>query len=121
VQIGHNVVIGADCLLVAQVGIAGSATIGNRVTLAGQVGVAGHLSIGDQTVVAARSVVTKDVPPHSHVAGFPAVEHTAWRKATSLFARLPLFRKKIQTMEVQIVQLERQVEFLNTKRSGTDT
>ena len=43
VHIAHNVVVGEDTLLVAQVGISGSTTIGNHVTLAGQVGVVGHL------------------------------------------------------------------------------
>ena len=46
VQVGHNVEIGEDCLVVAMSGIAGSSRIGNRVTLAGQSGVAGHLTVG---------------------------------------------------------------------------
>jgi UDP-3-O-[3-hydroxymyristoyl] glucosamine N-acyltransferase len=112
VQIGHNVEIGEHCILVAQVGISGSVRIGNRVTLAGQVGVAGHLSIGDQTVVAAKSVVTKDIPAKRNVAGFPAFDHVEWRKATVLFPRLPEFRKKIRTLEDQIRQLERRLSLM---------
>ena len=112
VQIGHNVTIGADCILVAQTGISGSVRIGNRVTLAGQVGVAGHLEIGDQSVVAARSVVTKDLPPKSHVAGFPAIEHDAWRKSTATFSRLPEMRKKIGALQTQIDQITRRLGLL---------
>src|SRR5206468_7145796 len=51
VQIAHNVVVGENCILVAQVGIAGSTKLGNFVTLAGQVGVAGHLKVGDHVTV----------------------------------------------------------------------
>ncbi len=112
VQIGHNVTIGADCILVAQVGISGSVRIGDRVTLAGQVGVAGHLDIGDQSVVAARSLVTKDLPPKSRVAGFPAIQHDAWRKSTATFARLPEMRKKIGALQAQIYQLTRRLALL---------
>ena len=52
VMIAHNVVVGEDSLLVAQVGISGSTRLGNHVVLAGQVGVAGHLEIGDRVKVA---------------------------------------------------------------------
>ncbi len=45
VQIAHNDIIGENCLLVSQVGIAGSVEVGNNTTLAGQTGVAGHLKI----------------------------------------------------------------------------
>ena len=54
-QIAHNVTIGEHCLVVAQVGVAGSTRIGHHTTLAGQVGIAGHLRIGDQVIVAAQS------------------------------------------------------------------
>ena len=43
VQIGHNVVIGRHCVIVSQVGIAGSTTLEDFVVLGGQVGLAGHL------------------------------------------------------------------------------
>ena len=55
VHIGHNVVIGCDCVLAGQVGIAGSAVIGDRVRLAGQVGVSDHVTIGDDAVIHAKS------------------------------------------------------------------
>ena len=55
VQIGHNVVVGENTVLVAQVGIAGSTEIGKWVALGGQVGVAGHIKIGDQARVGGQS------------------------------------------------------------------
>src|SRR5437660_753145 len=62
VQIGHNVVIGEHCLVVAQAGIAGSTRLGNYVVLGGQVGLAGHLKIGNRVSVGAQSGVMNNIP-----------------------------------------------------------
>jgi UDP-3-O-[3-hydroxymyristoyl] glucosamine N-acyltransferase len=72
VQVGHNVRTGRACVLVAQVGIAGSASLGDGVQMAGQSGVAGHLHIGDGARVGAQSGVMNDVPPGTDVVGSPA-------------------------------------------------
>lgn len=76
VHIGHNVVIGRDCILAGQVGIAGSAVIGDRVTLAGQVGVSDHVTIGDDAVIYAKSAVFRSVPASAHYSGIPARPHS---------------------------------------------
>ena len=73
VQIGHNVRIGRRCLLVAQVGIAGSTTLGDGVQVGGQSGFAGHLKIGDRVRVYSKSAVFEDVPDGVWVRGIPAV------------------------------------------------
>jgi UDP-3-O-[3-hydroxymyristoyl] glucosamine N-acyltransferase len=73
VQIGHNVRIGRRCLLVAQVGIAGSTTLGDAVQVGGQSGFAGHLKIGDRARVYSKSAVFEDVPEGVWVRGIPAV------------------------------------------------
>jgi UDP-3-O-[3-hydroxymyristoyl] glucosamine N-acyltransferase len=73
VQIGHNVKIGRRCLLVAQVGIAGSTELGESVQVGGQSGFAGHLKIGDRARVYSKSAVFEDVPAGVWVRGIPAV------------------------------------------------
>jgi UDP-3-O-[3-hydroxymyristoyl] glucosamine N-acyltransferase len=73
VQIGHNVKIGRRCLLVAQVGIAGSTVLGESVQVGGQSGFAGHLKIGDRARVYSKSAVFTDVPEGVWVRGIPAV------------------------------------------------
>ncbi|HEX6095835.1 MAG TPA: UDP-3-O-(3-hydroxymyristoyl)glucosamine N-acyltransferase [Thermoanaerobaculia bacterium] len=73
VQIGHNVRIGKRCLLVAQVGIAGSTSLGDAVQVGGQSGFAGHLKIGDRARVYSKSAVFEDVPEGVWVRGIPAV------------------------------------------------
>jgi UDP-3-O-[3-hydroxymyristoyl] glucosamine N-acyltransferase len=75
VQIAHNVAIGENCFIVAQVGISGSTTIGNNTVLAGQAGVTGHISVGDNVVVGAQAGVTKPVPSGVMVSGYPAKPH----------------------------------------------
>lgn len=108
VQIGHNVKIGADCMIVSQTGIAGSARIGDRVTLAGQSGVAGHLSIGEESVVAARGVVVGDLPAGSFVSGMPARPHREQMRIIALTHRLP-------QMSETVAELERQVQALQER------
>ena len=73
VQIGHNVKIGKRCLLVAQVGIAGSTELGDGVQVGGQSGFAGHLKIGNRARVYSKSAVFDDVPEGVWVRGIPAV------------------------------------------------
>ena len=110
VQIGHNVSVGEDCILVAQVGISGSTNLGNRVTLAGQVGVAGHLSIGDNVTVAGKSGVTKDIPPNSVVAGFPAIPHRKWLEDQAGVKRLSELRRHFRSLEDKIRLLEKRMD-----------
>lgn len=72
VQIGHNVVVGRHCVIVAQVGLAGSTELGDFVMVGGQTGVAGHLRIGAGARIAAQSGVMRDVPAGASVGGTPA-------------------------------------------------
>ena len=62
VQIGHNVVIGRHCIIVAQSGLSGSVTIEDFVMLGGQVGVAPHITVGKGARLAARAGVITDIP-----------------------------------------------------------
>jgi len=73
VQIGHNVTIGRHCVIVSQVGIAGSSDLGDFVALGGQAGVAGHLKIGAGAQLAAQSGVMTDVPAGGRWGGAPAM------------------------------------------------
>lgn len=106
VQIAHNVKVGEDTVIVAQVGISGSTTVGSRVQLAGQVGVVGHIEIGDDSMVGAKSGVTGKIPPRSGYSGIPAIPHREWLKAQSIYAKLPEMRAKIRELEKRLKDLE---------------
>ena len=109
VQIAHNVDIGAHCLIVAQVGIAGSTRLGNYVTLAGQVGIAGHLTLGDQSIVTAQSGVSKSLTPKSVVRGSPARENRAALAQEIAMRHLPETVKTVRALEARLAELERKL------------
>jgi UDP-3-O-[3-hydroxymyristoyl] glucosamine N-acyltransferase len=92
VQIGHNVKVGKHCLLVSQVGIAGSTELGDYVAVAGQSGFSGHLKIGNRVQVAAKSAVLDDVPDDTKVMGSPAVPFTEFARRHAALKKLA--RKK---------------------------
>jgi len=71
VQIGHNVVIGRNCVIVAQSGLSGSVTLEDNVVLAARVGIIPHITVGKGAQLAARSTVIRNVPPGEHWGGFP--------------------------------------------------
>lgn len=110
VQVAHNCQIGEDCMIVSQVGIAGSSKLGNHVTLAGQVGVVGHVSIGDNVIVGAQSGVPSDLDANNYFSGSPAMRHKDWLKAMGVMPRLPEMRKKIAELEKKIALLESRLE-----------
>jgi UDP-3-O-[3-hydroxymyristoyl] glucosamine N-acyltransferase len=72
VHVGHNVQVGENTLLLAQVGIAGSTTIGKNVIIAGQAGVTGHVHVGDGAVVMGGAGVIADVEAGAEMFGYPA-------------------------------------------------
>jgi UDP-3-O-[3-hydroxymyristoyl] glucosamine N-acyltransferase len=115
VQIAHNVVIGENCLITAQVGIAGSTHVGNWVTFAGQSGSVGHVKIGDNVTVAARAGVTKDIPPNQFVSGFPAEPHTRELRVQAAIRRLPETVSQIRELEGKVADLEAKLAFLLEK------
>jgi len=109
VQIGHNCVIGEDCMIVSQVGIAGSTKLGDHVTLGGQVGVAGHIKIGDNVMIAGKSGVLGNVAPNQVLSGIPVQPHREWLKSSGLVSRLPEFRKTLNTLEKRVAELEKEL------------
>ncbi len=106
VHIGHNVIIGEDTLLIAQVGIAGSTVVGDRVVLTGQVGVVPHVSIGDGAIVGPQSGIAQDVSPGAVVMGSPAIPRREWLRAQALYPKLPEMKRALTALEKRIRVLE---------------
>ncbi len=107
VQIGHNVDIGEDCIIVAQVGFAGSTRIGNHCTFGGQSAVAGHLRVGDHVTFGARSGVSGDLEaPHQVLSGLPLMPHREWLRSTMTLPKLPEIRKDVQQLKKRVEELE---------------
>lgn len=107
IQIGHNVEVGEESLLVAQSGIAGSTVLGKRVTLGGQAGVVGHINIADNTTAAARAMVTSATKDGDFISGAPAQNHREALKEQAYLRRLPKYIQKIKDLEEKIAELEK--------------
>jgi UDP-3-O-[3-hydroxymyristoyl] glucosamine N-acyltransferase len=110
VTIGHGARIGSHCLLVAQVGIAGSTNIGHHCTIGGQVGIVGHINIGNNVTIAAQAGVINNIPDNKVVLGAPAIDANQGRRAYSMIQYLPDMRQNIRELQSQIKQAASPVE-----------
>ena len=97
VQVGHNVRIGENCLIVAQVGISGSVNMDDNVIVGGQAGFAGHLNVGKGAKIAGQAGITKDVEPGAFLKGNPALPFHLAQRIAILQRKLPdLFNRFAQ-------------------------
>lgn len=87
-MVGHNVVIGRDCLFASQTGIAGSARLGDRVVLGGQVGVSDNIFIGDDVIAGGGTKIFTNVPAGRVLLGSPAMKIEAHLEAWKHIRRL---------------------------------
>jgi len=106
VHIAHGVSVGRRVLLMAQVGISGSAVVEDDVILAGQVGVAGHLRIGKGAMATAQSGIPGSVEAGEYVSGSPAIPHRDWMKSAAAYRQLPALRKRVAELEHRLAELE---------------
>ncbi len=88
VQIGHNVVMGRHCVIVAQTGISGSTELGDFVVMGGQSGTVGHIKVGHGAQIAGAAHAKNDVPPGVAVAGTPAKPLKEWARELAIVSRL---------------------------------
>lgn len=106
VQIGHNVTVGAGCLIAGQSGVAGSARLEDGVTLAGQTGVADHALVGQGAVIAARGLAVGNTPGGRMLSGFPAHDHARELQVLAAARKLPELVREIRTLRARVAELE---------------
>jgi len=106
VQIAHNVQIGKNCIIVAQVGISGSTSVGENVVLAGQVGIVGHIEIGAGAQVGAKSGVSKSVKPGERIFGYPALPVGQAKRIEASIRHLPELIQTVRALKRRIDELE---------------
>ena len=99
IQIAHNVVIGENTAIAAQVGISGSTKVGKFVQIGGQAGFAGHIEIGDNVKIGGQAGITKSVPDGIYITGTPARPFMEQRRLEAVIAKLPKLYKKLLEME----------------------
>jgi UDP-3-O-[3-hydroxymyristoyl] glucosamine N-acyltransferase len=107
VQVAHNVEIGKNAIIVAQVAIGGSCRIGDQAVLAGQVAVADHVEIGAGAQVGGQSGVLRDVPPGAKVSGTYAMPLSDWLRVQAILPKLPEMRKELQAIRARLSRGEK--------------
>jgi UDP-3-O-[3-hydroxymyristoyl] glucosamine N-acyltransferase len=107
IHIAHNVDIGYNTALAAQVGVAGSTRIGDNCQIGGQVGFAGHLSIADGTQIQAQSGLGSSVKePNTALFGSPAIGYKDFIRSHVVFKQLPHLQKKVLELEKKLKEME---------------
>jgi len=99
VHVAHNCRVGTNNLLAAATAIAGSTKLGHAVAVGGQVGFGQHLTVGDRSIIMGRSGVTKDIPPHSVVSGFPAQDHKKDLAEQASIRKIPEILERLKRLE----------------------
>lgn len=95
VHIGHDSVIGKNCLFAAQVAIAGAVTIEDEVILWGQVGVNKTLRIGKGATVLAQSGVPSDLAGNQVYFGTPTELASEKKRERVWIKRIPELWEKV--------------------------
>ena len=109
VQIAHNVEVGENTVMAAQVGIAGSVKIGKHCMFGGQVGLAGHIKIADHVNFGAQSGVISDIKEATTVLGAPAIPAKNFMRSSAIFGRLPEMYRTIGQLQREIEELKKEL------------
>lgn len=99
VQIGHNVTLGEDNLIISQSGIAGSARTGRHVFMGGQGGIVGHVDITDNVQIATRGGVSKDITESGIYGGGPVMPIKDFNLMQVHMRKLDAYIKRIKKLE----------------------
>ena len=115
VQIAHNVEVGENTVMSAQVGIAGSTKIGSWCMFGGQAGFAGHIQVGDKTFVGAQCGVNSSLKGNQSVIGSPAMEPKGFFRSSVIFQKLPDMYRQLNALQKEVESLRR---IADDKKSG---
>jgi UDP-3-O-[3-hydroxymyristoyl] glucosamine N-acyltransferase len=106
VHVAHNVVMGSHCLVMGQVGFAGSTKLGDYCVIASQSGISGHLTLGRQATVGAKSGVMRDIPDGETVLGIPAYPDKQTKRQWVALQKLPEMMRHMRELQQEVEQLK---------------
>jgi UDP-3-O-[3-hydroxymyristoyl] glucosamine N-acyltransferase len=106
IQLGHNVEVGANTVMSAQVGIAGTTKVGSNCFIAGQVGIADHVTVGNAVKIGSKSGIDKDVADGEIRFGYPALPGVQYHRSFAVFKQLPDIAAKLREVEKRVTKLE---------------
>jgi UDP-3-O-[3-hydroxymyristoyl] glucosamine N-acyltransferase len=110
IMIAHNVQVGANTVIAAQTGIAGSSKIGENCMFGGQVGIPGHLHVENGVKISAQAGITGNVKENSVLLGSPAIPVMQFNKSYVYFKKLPELAKTIDSLQKEIDALKQQIK-----------
>jgi UDP-3-O-[3-hydroxymyristoyl] glucosamine N-acyltransferase len=106
IQLGHNVEVGANTVMSAQVGIAGTTKVGSNCFIAGQVGIADHVVVGNRVKIGSKSGIDKNVADGEIRFGYPALPGIQYHRSFAVFRQLPEMSQKLREIEKRVNKLE---------------
>jgi len=109
VAIGHGTKLGRHCLIVAQVGIAGSVNVGSYCVFGGQAGVAPHIQIGDGARIGGQAGVVSSVPAGQDVGGFPSMPLPLTLRVWATLRQLPTMRSEVLRLTKELNVLKQRL------------
>ena len=110
VQIAHNVEVGENTVMSAQVGVAGSTKIGQWCMFGGQVGIAGHAVIGDRVMSGAQAGIAGSLRKgHVTVQGSPAIDAKNFARSSVVYKNLPEMYADLNRMKKELAEIKEQL------------
>ena len=109
VHVAHNCQLADNCVLAAQVGLAGGVELDSLVVLGGQVGVANNAKIGKGAQAGSKAGLHSNVPAGSVMMGSPASPYRTYLKSSAIYNRLPEMHRTLKQLQKQVSQLEQQL------------
>ena len=109
IQIAHNVEVGENTVMAAQVGIAGSVKVGKHCMFGGQVGLAGHIQIADDVTLGAQAGVISSVKEATTLLGAPAIQARNFMLSSAIFNRLPELYRTIGQLQREVETLKKEI------------
>ena len=110
VQIAHNVEIGENTAMAAQVGIAGSTKVGTNCMLGGQVGISGHLHIGHHVQMGPQSGTISNLKDNAQVMGTPPFPLKNFLRSSLLFEKFPDIYRSLNQLEKEVAKMKKNIE-----------
>ena len=106
IQIAHNDEIGANTVMAAQAGVAGSAKVGEWCVIAGQVGITGHLTVGNHVILGPQSGIISSIKDNSRLIGSPPMEEKPFFKSQAVLRKLPDMYRELNALRKELDELK---------------
>jgi UDP-3-O-[3-hydroxymyristoyl] glucosamine N-acyltransferase len=110
IQIAHNVEVGENTAMAAQVGISGSTKVGKNCMLGGQVGLGGHIHIGDSVSIGAQAGIISNVESGKNLIGSPGIDVKNFFRSSIVFPKLPEIYKTVAQLQKEVEKLKKEIE-----------